>query len=257
MRAGPRSFEDSDTHTLCLCSAASGHEREVNRWMKLWSQPGSSWTGISVGRLADGTPAFALTIRMGILGITAISHWCDTETCIFQLKFPSMTNLCLFRTAYLRAFFNPSQNRAPKKTVLGNTQTARWLKSSQASYFALPVSGCLDPILFFHTLVVSAQVKLSGQPYNCPDSVSPFSSRASLPNAACALRDTFVELLSPSVTLRGSRHTVTGINKNISKHIYTAKKRVKLPTMFSYMALENRYQHFLFHFYKRRKINVL
>lgn len=82
----------------------------------------------------------------GNLGITGISHWHDTKTCIFQMKFPSMTNLCLFCTTYL-SFFNLAQNRASEKSVLGSMQPARWLKAAQ-TYFSPPASGCLDPVFF-------------------------------------------------------------------------------------------------------------
>lgn len=61
----------------CVCTAsgaqrswlvpvASGCKREANGLMKWWSQLGSSWTLILVGRLEYDTPAFALTILMAI-----------------------------------------------------------------------------------------------------------------------------------------------------------------------------------------------
>lgn len=127
----------------------------------------------------------------GNLGITSINHWCDTETCIFQLNFPFTTNACLFFCTVYLSFFNLSQKGASKKSVLGNMQPARRLKAAQASHFSLLVSGCLDPVFFFHTLVVSVQVKSSGLSYNWLDSGSPFYNRASLPSEGCTHRNTF------------------------------------------------------------------
>lgn len=181
----------------------------------------------------------------GNLGIAGISHWCNTKTCIFWLKFPSMTNLCLFCTAYL-SFFNPSQNRASKKSVLGNMQPARCLTAAQASYFSLPVSGCLDPVFFFHMLVVSVQVKLLGLSYNCPDSVSCFFIRASPPNAVCACGSTFFGAPFPQSDSKGQCTYYNWNKKKNSKHLYTAKKRVKLLTKFSHRVLENIYQVFFY-----------
>lgn len=181
--------------------------------MKL-SQPGCSWTPILVGRLEDGTSAFALTVLMGITGI---SHWCTTKTCTSQVKFPFMTNLCHFCTAYL-SLFNLSQSRASKKSVLGNMQAARCLKATQASYFPLLVSGCLDTVLIFHMLVVSVQVKLSGLYH-----FHPFSTELPCLIQPMLREILFLEPLSQRVTLRSSIPNVTGRNKSISKHIYTAK----------------------------------
>lgn len=77
-----------------------------------------------VGKLEGGTSAFALTAPMGVAGT---SHCCRTQTRIFRVKFPSMTNLPFLHCMFELFSF--------QKSVLGNTQAARRLKATQASYF--------------------------------------------------------------------------------------------------------------------------
>lgn len=150
VRAVPRSFEDSDTHLVCLqraghgsqpdpvvCGQVGSNSKQVNEMISA-SVFLSSCFGRKCGRWhtslgparTDGYQRHQSLERHQSIHISS-------EISLQNKSLP------FFCTEYLN-FFNLSQNRTSTKSVLGSMQPAGWLKASQTCCFSLLGSSCLQ-----------------------------------------------------------------------------------------------------------------